>query len=310
MAADLRQIRFLAEAARCGSISAAARGLYISQPAVTAALRQLEGDVGAILLTRHRHGVALTAAGEAFVSRAQPALDCVEEATRAARRVDRNTTASRLTIGLLPATFSTAAQTVVKAFQKLHPAIDVRTRELSYIGHTRDLITGHVDVAFLWSPYDEPGLHFHPLTDEARVVGAADSHPLSDRDTVAVDDLLDLVYPGFHPASSGGWFQRWFVDDHRGAPAATTDDEAATPFEMALVVAQGRAIAPAAAGFASMFPAPGVRWIPITDAPPATMALAWNPRNPSLALDVFMRTARSLDSIELATRNPARDARP
>jgi hypothetical protein len=134
------------------------------------------------------------------------------------------------------------------------------------------------------------------------VLGVAESHPLADRRSVTLDDILDLRFPGFHPASSGGWFSSWFFDDFRGAPAATTPDETATVVEMALVVQEGRAIAPAAQSFASLFPADRVRWLPITDAPPATLALAWNRHNPSVATHAIVRLARVVTEIAPLTQ--------
>lgn len=170
----------------------------------------------------------------------------------------------------------------------------VRTHELSYIGHTADLSEGRIDVAFLWPPYDEPGLMFEALSEEPRFLGVADHHPLGGREAVALDDILDLAFPGYHPASSGGWFSKWSFDDQRGAPATTTADEAATPFEMAVAVRNGSAIAPAAESFARAFPAEGVRWLAITDAPPATLALAWNPDTRNPASRAVVRIGRAL----------------
>ncbi len=63
---------------------------------------------------------------------------------------------------------------------------------------------------------------------------------------------------------------------------------------MALVVQEGRAVAPAAQSFAHAFPVDGVRWLKLTDAPPATLALAWHPRNPNPACHALVRTAQAL----------------
>lgn len=294
MAIDLRQLRFLVAVSEAGSISGAARMLHMTQPAVTIALRNLERDVGVPLLQRHIRGVDLTAAGLAFVTHARKALEHVDAAILSAQQVAPTNHGGRLTVGLLPATFSGLPRTIINAFRAQYPSVRVAYRELSYIGHTQDLLSGRVDVAFLWPPYEEPNLRFHVLSQEPRVLGVAESHPLAGRDEVALDDILDLPFPGFHPSSSGGWFSNWFFDDVREAPAATTDDEAATPFEMAIIVQEGRAIAPAAESFARAFPVDGIRWLPITDAPPATMALAWNPQDANPISEAFVRLGRAL----------------
>lgn len=294
MAIDLRHLRFLVAVSESGSISAAARTLFMTQPAVTIALRNLERDVGVALLSRHRHGVDLTPAGAAFLAKAKLALEQIDDATATARQFAASAEGGELTIGLLPATFSPLPQALVRAFRVQHPQIRVTYRELSYIGHTRDLLDGYADIAFLWPPYDEPELRFHALSQEARVVGVAESHPMASSDATSLDELLDMRFPGFHRSSSGGWFAHWFVDDARGAPAATTADETTTPFEMGLVVQEGRAIAPAAESFANAFPVPGVRWLELSDAPLATLAVSWYPRNRNPARAAFIRMARVL----------------
>lgn len=300
---DLRHLRFLVAVSEARSISAAARRLHMTQPAVTIALRNLERDVGAPLLERHTKGVDLTPAGVAFLAHARRALAHVDEATLGARRCAVADHGGHLTVGLLPATFSGLVRTIINAFRAQHQSVRVTYRELSYIGHTEDLLTGRVDVAFLWPPYAEPTLRFHTLSEERRVLGVAESHPLADRDAVTLDDILDLRFPGFHPASSGGWFSGWFFDDIRDAPAATTADEAATPFEMAIVVQEGRAIAPAAESFARAFPVDGIRWLPVIGAPPATLALAWNRQSSNPVREAFVRIARALtDAEELGHR--------
>ena len=132
------------------------------------------------------------------------------------------------------------------------------------------------------------------------MLGVADSHPLAGRAQVTLDDIVDLRFPGFHPSSSGGWFSSWFFDDFRSAPAATTTDDAATPFEMAIVVQEGRAIAPAAESFARAFPVDGIRWLPIMDAPPATLALAWYPQNSNPAGRAFVRVGRAVAELAVS----------
>lgn len=306
MGVDLRQIRYLVAVVEAGTISKAATRLYVSQPALTMSLQKLEQAVGVPLLYRHHRGVELTRAGEAFVARAAMALEVVEDATATARRVGTLGGAA-LVIGLLPATLSALPRAVVQAFHSQHPEVRVRYRELSYINHTTDLATGRVDLAFLWPPYTNPDLRFLPLGQEPRMLGVAEADSLAGRGSVALDDILDRPFPGYHPASSGGWFAAWFFDEERGGAAGLTGDEAATPFEMGLIVREGRAVAPAAQSFALAFPVPGVRWLPITDAPLATLALSWYPANRNVTRDAFVAVAQTYIEIERGLMLPERE---
>jgi LysR family transcriptional regulator, regulator for genes of the gallate degradation pathway len=83
---NLRHLHTFGEVARLGSVSAAARAVHISQPAVTQAVAGVERYFGVSLLTRSNTGVALTAAGELCARRIERSIshlrDAVAELTR------------------------------------------------------------------------------------------------------------------------------------------------------------------------------------------------------------------------------------
>src|ERR1700754_1025038 len=86
MGVELRHFRYLAAVAEARSVTAAARELHISQPALTNAIKQLEGLVGVELLERRATGVELTASGVALLDRALASLSAADDAVTAARR--------------------------------------------------------------------------------------------------------------------------------------------------------------------------------------------------------------------------------
>src|SRR2546421_12572081 len=75
----LPQLEAFVEVVRRGSVTGAARALFVTQPALTARLNALERDVGAPLLLRRRGGIRLTPAGRAFLPYAERALHAVGE---------------------------------------------------------------------------------------------------------------------------------------------------------------------------------------------------------------------------------------
>jgi DNA-binding transcriptional LysR family regulator len=80
MTPGLRHLRYFAAVAEAGQVTAVARRLYISQPAMSLALSQLELAIGAPLLRRHPGGVNLTEFGEQFLADAKGALALVAAA--------------------------------------------------------------------------------------------------------------------------------------------------------------------------------------------------------------------------------------
>src|ERR1700751_5757950 len=87
---DLRLLRSFLAVAQCGKVSAAAKQLHLSQPPVTAHLRQLEEIVGKSLVSRSTRGVRLTTHGHAlrsFSSEIQNTLSRIEASFRAEHKL-------------------------------------------------------------------------------------------------------------------------------------------------------------------------------------------------------------------------------
>ncbi|WP_153540616.1 LysR family transcriptional regulator [Actinomadura macrotermitis] len=75
---NLRQLRYVVATADHGTMTSAAQALYVAQPALSRAVRELERELGVELFARSGRGVELTAAGEQVVRQARVALDAVE----------------------------------------------------------------------------------------------------------------------------------------------------------------------------------------------------------------------------------------
>jgi DNA-binding transcriptional LysR family regulator len=75
----LEHLRYFQAVARCGSLTAAARVLQVSQPGLTAVIKQLEQSFGTKLLVRLRTGVSLTSTGEEFLRFTNESLARLEE---------------------------------------------------------------------------------------------------------------------------------------------------------------------------------------------------------------------------------------
>ena len=67
---DIRQLRMLVEVVRHNGFSAAAEAVFATQPTISKAIRQLEDELGEVLLQRSRNGVRLTTAGQIVYRRA------------------------------------------------------------------------------------------------------------------------------------------------------------------------------------------------------------------------------------------------
>jgi LysR family transcriptional activator of mexEF-oprN operon len=97
---DLNLLRIFVVVAETGSVTKAAERLYVTQPAISAALARLNAAVGAPLFVRQGRGLTLSVRGERLLDAARPHLQALVDATRAAPPFDPATSDRTLRIGL------------------------------------------------------------------------------------------------------------------------------------------------------------------------------------------------------------------
>ena len=97
---DLNLLRVFAVVAEIGSVTEAAKCLYLTQPAVSAALRRLTTTIGAPLFARSGRGVVLTSRGERVRAGLQPHLQAVVDAALAPPTFDPATSDHTIRLGL------------------------------------------------------------------------------------------------------------------------------------------------------------------------------------------------------------------
>jgi DNA-binding transcriptional LysR family regulator len=121
---DLRRLRLFLAVAENGSFTRAAEATYMSQPAVSLAVKELEREFGAELFYRLGRQVTLTAAGEALVEPARQALRDVEVGAAAVAAV-AGLAAGRLDLCSLPSLAAHPMAELIGRFRRDYPAIEV-----------------------------------------------------------------------------------------------------------------------------------------------------------------------------------------
>jgi DNA-binding transcriptional LysR family regulator len=273
----LEQLRYFVAVAEEGQFTRAARNLHIAQPALSQAIANLESELGVDLLTRHARGVTPTPAGETFLAKARVALAATTDAAMTARSLARAATGT-LEFGFLGVPPMVDAPHLFAAFAEAHSEAEVSFRGLSYPRGSLASWLADVDMALCHSPAPDPDVQVFPLWAEQRVVLASTSHPLAPRSELAVEDVLDEVYVGSHPAVDPDWAGFWRLDDHRGASAPNVTGDRSLSFGATVaMIAYGRAITTVPARHAEIVEKllTGVVAIPLGDAHPAVLSLLW-----------------------------------
>ncbi|MDO9293047.1 MAG: LysR family transcriptional regulator, partial [Hydrogenophaga sp.] len=141
----LRCFTVLAEELHFGR---AAQRLAMTQPPLSMNIQQLESDVGARLFERNSRGVALTAAGLAFLPRAQALLEQAALAAREARDVGQGLV-GQLQIGFAGTVLYRGLPQVLRDFAAAHPKLRLALRELSSSEQLVELVHDRLDLGFV-----------------------------------------------------------------------------------------------------------------------------------------------------------------
>jgi LysR family transcriptional regulator, regulator of abg operon len=146
MALKLHQLRALVAVADHGTVVGASRALFVSQPAVTKAIRELESDLGITLLGRSVNGVALTRVGESLL---QHARLIVGELGRAEQQMamERGALEGRVIIGVTPLAALTLLPNAYARFRQDMPHITVEFLEQGVAKLSDGLRQGSLDFA-------------------------------------------------------------------------------------------------------------------------------------------------------------------
>lgn len=186
---ELRQLEYFLATVRAGTISEAARTLYLTQPSLSAQIRKLERELGGPLFVRLGRTLSLTPAGIALIPYAEDVLRRVEQSKQEVRRTIALHT-GRLILGAIPSFDAAVLPRVLREFGTLHPEIEVSIREADVASAFEGMILqGDLDLAIQLLPCRHKDLESALLVREPIVLFVPPDHPLAERTSVAIEDL-------------------------------------------------------------------------------------------------------------------------
>ncbi|MFJ8752689.1 LysR family transcriptional regulator [Streptomyces sp. NPDC102441] len=269
---ETRELEYFVAVAEELHFGRAAQRLSIAQPALSKAIRRVEARLGVQLLLRSSRHVSLTPAGDALLHHGRHALNAVAAAARNARRA--GDTQDHLRLVIKPGGDANLLSGILARYS-LQP--DARQVDILFGGatdrvdHLRD---GRADVALLYAPFDDlSGLAHETLHVEGRVAILPAGHRLASRTELRMADLEHETRP------------RW-----KGVPGEGTGPEIEDVPQMVHMVAAGRTIAVLPRSLVDPVP-PGLTCVPVTDAPPNRLVIAWSPLNRRSLVTSFVEAA-------------------
>ncbi|MCB1857631.1 MAG: LysR family transcriptional regulator [Gammaproteobacteria bacterium] len=208
-----RQLKVFEAVATHLSFTRAADALFLSQPAVSMQIRQLEENVGLPLFEKLGKQVHLTEAGRElhrYGLRIASELDEVEEVLESLKGVNRG----RLDIAVA-STVNYFAPGALGAFSRRYPAIQLTLEVSNRKDLMRLLEKNEKDLVLMGRPPEGLQLEAEPFMDNPLVVIAAPSHPLAGRSQVALKELSDQVFLMREPGSGTRLAMEGFFQDQK-----------------------------------------------------------------------------------------------
>jgi DNA-binding transcriptional LysR family regulator len=197
---DVRQLRHFLAIADTGTFTAAAERLHISQPGLSASIRQLERRLGAQLFIRTRRRAELTEAGRdlyAGARRALATLDALESHVRRGPGVTKST----ISVGSIPSFAGLELAALISRFTAENPDVDVAIEVGMPLHLFEQVANEEVELAFVTMPVEQPAnLQVTPLATYPMVLACPLGHRLASRDSVTLNELTGEQFVDFDRA--------------------------------------------------------------------------------------------------------------
>ena len=209
----LQQLRYIVEVASCGSVTEAARRLFVSQPSVTAAVRDLEREMGITVFDRTSKGMVTTTEGQTFLGYARQVL---EQADLLEERYKRDTEpVPRVAVSCQHYSFAVNAFVdVIRAFDAARYEFTLREEQTHEIIEDVAHMKSELGVIYLSDTNRDvigrmlraEELEFKPLFSCAAHVFLSSTHPLSGRASVTLEDLADYPYLSYEQGDFNSFY--------------------------------------------------------------------------------------------------------
>ncbi|MDO5425759.1 MAG: LysR family transcriptional regulator [Eubacteriales bacterium] len=209
----LQQLRYAIAVADCSSINEAAKTLFISQPSLSGAIKELESETGVELFRRTNRGVTVTPEGEEFLGYARQ----VSEQYRLieSKYIDKQNVKKKFSVSMQHYTFA------VKAFVELVKQFGMdeyefavhETMTYEVIDHVRTfkseigiLYLNEFNRNVLTKLFREYGLEFHELLECRIYVYMWKGNPLAKKPQVSMEELADYPCLSFDQGNNNSFY--------------------------------------------------------------------------------------------------------
>ncbi len=209
----LNQLKYVIQIADSNSMNEAAKALFISQPSLSAAVKDLEEEIGIDIFVRSNRGISLTPEGETFLGYARQVTQQYELIEN--RYINNGNYKKRFSVSMQHYTFAVNAFIeVVKSFGIDEYDFSVyETGNATVIKNVKDfksevgiLYLNDFNRDVLTKLFAENELSFHKLFDCHIYAYIAKSHPLANREKVTLEELAEYPCLAFDQGANNSFY--------------------------------------------------------------------------------------------------------
>ena len=210
---NINQLKYVLEAAASSSMREASTKLYVSQPALSASIHELEEELGILIFERTNKGISVTDAGREFLSYAKKAVQQYEILEE--RYLSRDSDRERFSVSTQHYNFA------IKAFTNMIKELDLdkfifsihETKTIEVLKDVRHLKSEVGIISFSGSNealikkfFRDYQLDFTPLMKRDTYVYVWKNHPFAGRDEISIDEMQDYPCISFDQSDDSNFY--------------------------------------------------------------------------------------------------------
>lgn len=201
---NLSQLRYFRKLAQVQHYTRAAEELYITQPALSNSIKQLERELGISLFEQQGRNVRLTKFGKEFDEYVCEGLDAIDKGIQIAQE-HANSLKGSVDIGTIFTVQSDYLPALLRMYRgKYGSQVDVRLYQGLTQGLIENLEDGTYDIVISAYVENKPNLEFVPILSQDLVALVHEDNPLAQRESVSFADLAGEAIVTYRPGTSIG----------------------------------------------------------------------------------------------------------
>lgn len=185
----ITQLEYFVTVVKTNNISKAAKQLFVSQPAVSSAIKELEKEFNTTLFVRYNNQIVLTDEGHHLY---KLSLNLLQNCTNLYEDMKNYVKKSSvLKIGVPPMLGSFIVPSLVQAYTREHQNIEVQLIELGSVANQEAILDGEISCGFTVKHHNNVNddLDFIKIVDTSLLFAINKNHPLAKKDVISFEDI-------------------------------------------------------------------------------------------------------------------------